>query len=122
MCEVMSDVFGALAAEKFLKEKPLKEKEEKATSNSFLGAICKDYNGETTEDTIQVAPFYIDKIIWEKLRLSHPSHEDRVNKILLNLPGMEEAFGCKRKIPACFDHLSLVQRGSANSQEQGGRK
>jgi hypothetical protein len=52
-----------------------------------------------------------------------------LDHIALTVPGLADAYGCKRSSPGCFDHLSLTARKGSSSgaessatESQGGRK
>lgn len=117
--EAMCDVFGSLVVEKYLAKNPLKNETDKAVSHTFIGSICKEQNAVMHSS---LSPAVLNNGLWDRLRAEHPDAEDRVNKIYLNLPGMEEAYGCKRKIHPCFDHLSLAKRNQSASQSESGVK
>jgi hypothetical protein len=125
MGEVAGDMMGVLVQEKFISEHPFKNEEEKVGSSQFIRRSCgKDQDPES------LSPNLVSNILLTILTDEHPQNSQRIDHIAVSLPGLADAYGCKRSAPGCFDHLSLTTRrgsGSSNgdsssTKSEGGRK
>ncbi len=126
MGEVAGDMMGVLVQEKYVSEYPFKSEEEKVGSSMFARFSCRSNEDKDPES---YSPSTISRVGLSILENEHPAHSSRVDHIALTVPGLADAYGCQRKGPGCFDHLSLAARkGSASGGEssatesQGGRK
>lgn len=115
MGEAMSDVFGALLMEKYVTEHPFK------TEADRVGALFDvRYCGQEVDDEQEVmaSPYFISVYNLGALKKVHPRDVARISKIQLNLPGVAEAYNCRRTHPTCFDHLSMVSRMPKSSAKK----
>lgn len=119
MGEVIPDMFGALVQEKYIQDHPFEDEADKATSYWLIGNYCST---QSKSSHASFAPGPFSNAMKRTLHARHPFVEDRINKIFLNLPGMEESFECKRKQPACFDQLSIANKVKSKSNAQGATK
>lgn len=126
MNEVMSDMLGTLVAEKFISENPPK------TDLDLVGYLpmtikkCSKNAQSADSPNIKVTPEMFANFALDSVKDPHPSDAMRAERIYMNLPGMAAAFNCRRGVPKCFDHLSLVgaakgpdnhRKNSANQPE-----
>lgn len=107
MSETISDMIGAVISEKYILENPFKNEAEKVGALSFAHTACRLNNSSPPES---YAPELAEDGLSGKNADPHLGNSERLEKIILNLPGMAKIYDCRRRVPGCFDHLSFSKR------------
>lgn len=113
MKETMADMFGSVVAEKYILENPFKSEDEKVAAIHFAPSVCSSKSAELKVESY--SPYTMADILRAAYEDPHPDGDERVKKVILNLPGMAKIYDCQRKVPACFDHLSFYKRMTSTS-------
>lgn len=108
MPEVMSDMLGTIVAEKFLTENPPQSDLDRVGYLPMSVNSCAQGKVAGIPKNLKVPPQMFATSAFKALQDSHASDRIRIEKIYLNLPGIASVFGCRRRLPKCFDHLSIA--------------